>query len=609
MNGIEQQLQQMAPQGQPQPSAGGPGYEQALMQRYQRNPQLTDLLALQKLKTEKEAAARSLSMSQSPEAGTIAEQREEEVLGLTKNEVVANAGKLLGAQQFQTPVQGQQPSPQMSGIASQPAPNIAKMAAGGIVGFAGGGLTKSQLEEFGLTQAQFDALSEEDKASYEKTARSNARYAGSLGRVMSGPAAMADLAMTLPRFLGNTADKVANSDMGKALGMTTPTETANPTPYDKFYQAALGMGSDTESPAETLAGSAPSARPVPASIPSVSYQRLSGEGGIAGIPDIVAPQVGSISAEQQALEASQRGVLGKNISRDPGAEGIAARDEAAKFLERSGKRDSSNARMEAFKAFEAENYSPEQERRDRLIASLTGGDPYTGIGGVLGGGARASQAVGAGQRASGLARLNEYNRMGEAGDSADTDMGRTSIGQQNIREGSVSQQVDGASRDITSRGEQERRALEAEADRKLTAMTNNQDKDVAVAKIEAMENDATQVRNLTSIDRLSKLEGEYVKAISELAVVLNATDRALIDATNASQDADSSDAERLRANEAIATRRAYNMALAEASRGNQGRQYLASIRARIAAIGGQNADSPANTGYFPPEDAVGVTKE
>ena len=48
----------------------------ALMQRFQRGQQLIDLLALQKLKSEKEAAARQMKMQMQQNPSTIKEQRE-----------------------------------------------------------------------------------------------------------------------------------------------------------------------------------------------------------------------------------------------------------------------------------------------------------------------------------------------------------------------------------------------------------------------------------------------------------------------------------------------------------------------------------------------------
>ena len=54
------------------------GNPQALMQRYQQSQQLIDLLALQRIKSEKEAAARQIQM-QMGQQPTVAEQREAEV--------------------------------------------------------------------------------------------------------------------------------------------------------------------------------------------------------------------------------------------------------------------------------------------------------------------------------------------------------------------------------------------------------------------------------------------------------------------------------------------------------------------------------------------------
>ena len=56
------------------------GNPQALMQRYAQSQQLIDLLALQKLKSEKEAAARQMQMGAPGQMPTVAQQREQQVL-------------------------------------------------------------------------------------------------------------------------------------------------------------------------------------------------------------------------------------------------------------------------------------------------------------------------------------------------------------------------------------------------------------------------------------------------------------------------------------------------------------------------------------------------
>ena len=117
------------------------GNPAALQQRYAQNQELIDLLALQKLKSEKEAAARDLQIKMQNTPDTIAKQREQEVLGLTKNEMVKQTGDIMKQRQAQQMAQrGAVGAPQ--GIASQAAPRM--MAAGGIVALAPGGPVSSQ---------------------------------------------------------------------------------------------------------------------------------------------------------------------------------------------------------------------------------------------------------------------------------------------------------------------------------------------------------------------------------------------------------------------------------------------------------------------------------
>jgi len=126
------------------------GNPQALAQRYQQNQQLVDLLALQKLKSEKEAAARSLQMQQ-PDAGglpTVAQQREEEVMDMTRQEVAQQVGQAAQQQQAKQQAAMQQ---LMSGLARAPgaanAMSPQAMAAGGIVAFQSGGGTSRPSDE------------------------------------------------------------------------------------------------------------------------------------------------------------------------------------------------------------------------------------------------------------------------------------------------------------------------------------------------------------------------------------------------------------------------------------------------------------------------------
>jgi len=116
------------------------GNTKPLEQRYAMGQDLLDLLALQKIKSQKDAAARQMQLqmaqqnAQNGQANmTVAQQREQEVNELTKNEMAQQRGDTA---QKQT-------SDLMAGIAAAPGANAAAqpnaMAAGGIVGYAGGG--------------------------------------------------------------------------------------------------------------------------------------------------------------------------------------------------------------------------------------------------------------------------------------------------------------------------------------------------------------------------------------------------------------------------------------------------------------------------------------
>ena len=111
------------------------GNPQALQQRYQQNKQLTDLLALQQLKTEKEAAARDIQLKMQQNPQTIAQQREQQVLGLIKQEQGRNLGKV---------------TEQVGGVLGQRRKEAMQrrkrmgMAQGGIIGFQSGEMVDGQ---------------------------------------------------------------------------------------------------------------------------------------------------------------------------------------------------------------------------------------------------------------------------------------------------------------------------------------------------------------------------------------------------------------------------------------------------------------------------------
>jgi hypothetical protein len=151
---------------------------QALQKRYSQNQELMDLLAMQKLKYEKETAARDMALNAAKTPGTIAEQYEQQLVSMNKNEMANQVAGVLGQKQKQaqqrqqamgiTPQQRPQQRPQGApqGIANQPRPNMQGMAQGGIVGYQKGGdvsRLEKALEALGMTLQEYKFLPPREK--------------------------------------------------------------------------------------------------------------------------------------------------------------------------------------------------------------------------------------------------------------------------------------------------------------------------------------------------------------------------------------------------------------------------------------------------------------
>ena len=163
---------------------------QALKQRYSQNQELMDLLAMQKLKTEKETVARDMALKAEQTPGTIAEQYEQQLVSMNKDQMAKQTAGILGERQKkaqqksqsmgmppQQPQGQRPPMPQGApqGIASQPRPNMQGMAQGGIVGYqAGGKLSRREraLKALGITEDALERMSPDQKKVVEQQIQS-----------------------------------------------------------------------------------------------------------------------------------------------------------------------------------------------------------------------------------------------------------------------------------------------------------------------------------------------------------------------------------------------------------------------------------------------------
>ena len=190
---------------------------QALQQRYQQNKQLTDLLALQQLKTEKEAAARDIQLKMQQNPQTIAQQREQQVLGLIKQEQGRNLGevtKQVGGVLGQRQKESMQRRKQMG------------MAQGGIVGFQSGEIVDGEKAE---TISVADAIAELGEEAFNYIKENPAEAALQLGLIVV-PGGLAVRGGLAALKAAGVTSKLKNLMRGKKPDFeVTPKGTAVPT--------------------------------------------------------------------------------------------------------------------------------------------------------------------------------------------------------------------------------------------------------------------------------------------------------------------------------------------------------------------------------------------
>lgn len=400
---------------------GNPG---ALMQRYQQNQQLIDLLALQKIKSEKEAAARQMQMQMAQQQAasgeapmTVAQQREKEVMELTKNELADQRGKLLQQQQGE-----QQAAMQklLSGIASAPGAQSAAapqaMAAGGIVAF--NGETGSSVDS-GLTQAEQE---------YKKALDTFRRFGGA--QRQRDPEGFANAQQSLEEARqrrdalmsswqeeqGGANRAVPGRATGAALAQPPVGIAAIPAPAAPAPAAPAGEYRD-----EGLGGrrgglpSPAAAAAVPARADNVLSPRRTGIASVlpsAPSTASAAPVTAAPSAEQDPIkEALSREILGALQQRPEEAQG-------AEFMRAQGILGMSpeqKTTIERNRAALAARYAQQEAaRRERMPYEVLAGmaPSSTGLGALASAGRSASAAQSA-EETRRLAQMKELQGLEE----------------------------------------------------------------------------------------------------------------------------------------------------------------------------------------------------
>ena len=374
---------------------------QVLEKRYQQNQQLLDLLALQKVKSDKEAAARDMQLKMDQNPNTIAQQREQEVLAMTKDDMAKQTSGILGQRQKQQQ-KNMQRTAKGQGIPAARPPQMA--AQGGIMGYAHGG---EHNEEDNTTLDDFTDLIKE-----------NALELGALGL-----AVVFDKRGAIKTIGGKAWNSIKNNTGGVAKkikdtlaplvsrkgpqvrGPDTKISTVRggesvikgpmikgPREFDATRTLVTGQGLG-------LAGSA---------LFVVEEETKEGGGGLEIIPEpkSAAEQARSTidalgdpdtsAASSNRVSGGIKPVMDKlttdRLNVNPNAASLAARTDSDSYMRRDENRAALDKEMSGIEAFRNRQLDPEKLRREGLRSVLTGIGQRGLVGGAIGA-AQADQQV------------------------------------------------------------------------------------------------------------------------------------------------------------------------------------------------------------------------
>jgi hypothetical protein len=399
------------------------GNTKPLEQRYAMSQDLLDLLALQKIKSQKDAAARQMQLQMAQQGAqdgqanmTIAQQREQEVDTMTKNELAAQRGDTA---QKQAGDQQAMMQKMMGGIAGAPGANTAAqpraMAAGGIVGYAG-----PEGSVVGAPEEKNPDMDEEGnprpKNERERIMAENARMremkanAQNLGRMREARVSDLQAAQMIPfnaereRNMQEVANQGQNmrptmANDPRLIGATPPTETAaGPQAAPKPPMPAGPAAPKPPAPTgglPTLPGAAPADLAAGPQAASDTFGDRIKKASIDAA-EVNAEEAGSkrekYVTDKMALPPDQRKVYDEGIA--------------------------------GLQKMYQEQYDPERQRREGIKQFLlgAGGRRY----GEFGGGARAAMAYDEKQRA---------NKLKEFGDVQKSRTGLIDIDRANVKGG------------------------------------------------------------------------------------------------------------------------------------------------------------------------------
>ena len=463
------------------------GNPQGLQQRYQMSQQLLDLLALQKLKAEKDAVARQMQAQMQQTPGTVAQQMEQEMVGRTKQEMAQQVGGVMQQQARQQ--QQNMARAAQSGIGAL-APQTARMAGGGIVAFSNGALVGAP-SQYGAKPFSESPVAkgieflmdpfEERRKDVLQGLRDRLARGEQLPQQMLE--ALAEYEQEFPGIQGPgkpDADLLARR---RRLATQAAPEKAEPAGGmagvdDREGPPDLAPGPDSGDrgrdmgglgvllPGETVESGAQPKRAQPDSV-------------ISGVRDIKAPTIPEQSSRTGEIES---GIAALREQGDPMAQLRQLSTFTDEYMRRGDIRKAGEERARRLAELDRAQMDPETLRRERLMASLIGAAGKSTFGLTGAGAAAGAENVRQQQRIAERQRLIDQMALERETEKTDIELAKEGLaaGKVGYEQAALNRR---AAEDIAMRlGADETKRIVQNSQAELEALVANQKIDIEAAK-------------------------------------------------------------------------------------------------------------------------------
>lgn len=473
------------------------GNPQALQKRYQMSQQLIDLLALQKLKAEKDAVARQMQAQMQQTPGTVAQQMEQEMVGRTKQELAQQTAGIMQqkARQQQRGIQrmaqaAARPQGGLGSLSPQTAQPAPRMAGGGIVAFSNGALIQppSQYGARPFSESPvakgigflMDPFEERRKEVLQGLRDRLARGEKLPSQVLE---ALAEYEREFPGIQGPgkpDADLLARR---RRLATQAAPEKAEPAGGmagvdDREGPPDLAPGPDSDTrgrdmgglgvllPGETVESGAQPKRTQPSSV-------------ISGVRDIQAPSIPEQSSRTGEIES---GIAALRKQGDPMEQLRQLSAFTDEYMRRGDIRKAGEERARRLAELDRAQMDPETLRRERLMASLIGAAGKSTFGLTGAGAAAGAENTRRQQRIAERQRLIDQMALERETEKTDIELAKEGLaaGKVGYEQAALNRR---AAEDIAMRlGADETKRVVQSARSQLEALVANQKIDIEAAK-------------------------------------------------------------------------------------------------------------------------------